>query len=348
MYIQFTVYALLNQALQKIWIMVNGLQFIVILPLIPVQYSANAKIFLGNLINIANFDIIPTDLFYPYIFEFEETEPFNYEFEQLGFESIYLAEAMGTIFVLTHLFVVCYVFVILFYFLRNTCSCAFRFSLWLNRKFLWNLLIIFIMEAYIEIGLLSMAVIKRWDYDPDSSINDRMNHYYAVGYLIIIMIYPFWVTFIYVYNRKKLDRKEFKLRFGGPFNGLKKLRGFSSFFFFGFYILRRFIIILLLTLNEGEIYFTWASYFYTTIAQLCFLLHTKPFYEPSRNRTEVFNEIVIMVLVVPTLCFTEVMDPGPQEKVGYYIIGMVVLYLLVHLYILSSDSLGKLYDLIWL
>mmetsp|Transcript_25297 Transcript_25297/g.33846 ORF Transcript_25297/g.33846 Transcript_25297/m.33846 type:complete len:170 (+) Transcript_25297:266-775(+) len=169
------------------------------------------------MIDIANFDIIPTDLFYPFIFDFEESEPFNIYFETLGYESGYLAENMGTIYVLTHVFMVCYVLVILFLILRRTCSCALRFSNYLNRKFLWNLLIIFLMEAYIEIGLLSMAVIKRWDYDPEGSYNNKSNHVYAVCYLIAIALYPFLLAGLYVYNRKRLDRKEFRQRFGGPF-----------------------------------------------------------------------------------------------------------------------------------
>jgi len=118
-------------------------------------------------------------------------------------------------------------------------------------------------------------------------------------------------------------------------------------FFFSFYILRRFVIILLLTLNEGDVYWTFISFLLTTEFQLMFLLSERPFYEPGRNRMEIFNEAVILILVIPTLCFTEVMDAFAHESIGWYIISIVICYLIVHLISLTSDSISKLGQLIW-
>ena len=66
--------------MEKIWLMANGLQFIVVIPLIPMQFPANAQILFGSLVDIANFDIVPVDLIYPTIFDFEDSDPFNFEF----------------------------------------------------------------------------------------------------------------------------------------------------------------------------------------------------------------------------------------------------------------------------
>lgn len=210
------------------------------------------------------------------------------------------------------------------------------------------MIIIFTMEAYIEIGLNAMAVIKRWSYDSEGSYNDKSNHVYAVCYLVAISIYPFFLAFIYIYNRKFVDRKSFLKRFGGPFEGLKKLHLFRAFFFFFFYIFRRWVVVLFITINEGEIYWTWISFFVTTEFQMMFILSEKPFYEPFRNRLELFNEAVLLMLITATLCFTEVMEPEGHQTIGWFIIGLTIAYLIVHLIALSFDSLRKLCLLVWL
>ena len=58
---------------------------------------------LEPLVNVANFDLIPTFLFYPYIFNFGDSEPYNKNFQFTGYDSGYLAENMGTSFLLTHM-----------------------------------------------------------------------------------------------------------------------------------------------------------------------------------------------------------------------------------------------------
>lgn len=73
---------------------------------------------------MATFDLIPTDLIYPYIFDYQESVSFNANFEAVGFDSGYLAENMGTVFVMTHVFILCYLLVLLFMLLRRTCNCA--------------------------------------------------------------------------------------------------------------------------------------------------------------------------------------------------------------------------------
>ena len=68
---------------------------------------------------------------------------------------------MGTVFVLTHIFIFCLLLTGLFYLLRNKGRCAMRFSNYLRNKFLWNFMSVFIMEAYFEIALSSVSVLKR-------------------------------------------------------------------------------------------------------------------------------------------------------------------------------------------
>ena len=78
MFVQFGINLFMNSAMERLWLMVNGLQFIVAIPLIPAKFPANASMIIGSLIDIANFDLVPVDWIYPYIFDFDESESFNY------------------------------------------------------------------------------------------------------------------------------------------------------------------------------------------------------------------------------------------------------------------------------
>lgn len=63
----------LSASLQSLWQLMNGLQMIVHLPLFQIVFPANVIMLIQPLVNVANFDIIPVDLFYPYIFNFGDS-----------------------------------------------------------------------------------------------------------------------------------------------------------------------------------------------------------------------------------------------------------------------------------
>ena len=112
---------------------------------------------------------------------------------------------MGTIFVMTHLFILALLITFLFYYLRNSGRCAFKFYGYMKSKFLWNAVIVFLMEGYIEIGLSCLSVIKRWNWDPYGDPNDHMNMIYACSYLAIICLYPILLVMLFCCNRSRID-----------------------------------------------------------------------------------------------------------------------------------------------
>ena len=93
----------------------------------------------------------------------------------------------------------------LFYFLRNKGRCAFRFFGYMKRKLVWNAIIVFLMEGYIEIGLCSLSVIKRWNWDPNGDFNTNMNLVYACTYLALICLYPILLVVLFCFNYNRID-----------------------------------------------------------------------------------------------------------------------------------------------
>ena len=63
-------------------------------------------------------------------------------------------------------------------------------------------------QAYLEIGLCSATVLKRWNWDPNGDFNTNMNLVYAILYMVIIIFgYPVTMLIIYCKNNPKLDKK---------------------------------------------------------------------------------------------------------------------------------------------
>ena len=348
MFIQIGVNFLLNSAMERLWLMVNGLQLIVAIPLIPVKYPANAATLLGSLIDIANFDLVPVDLIYPYIYDFDESEAFNYEFEQAGYESGYLAENMGTVFVFAHFFALFYVITAIAYVLRNKSKRMNKFYVYLRHKLLWNAVIIFLMEGYIEIGLSSISLIKTWNWDPNGDVNHKSNYVYAIIFLAIIVIFPVALVSLYYKHRKELDHKHFRHRFGGPFAGLQKRHKYRLMFYVFQYLSRRLAFVSFLIAYDDSILLSIFAVLLTTEVSLAWLLMYQPFETQFRNRIEVFNEVILFLILFMTFCFADVMTPEGAETVGYYLIALICFYLLLHIYSLASDSLSKVCYLIWL
>ena len=95
---------MLQNAMQKLILMLNGLQLMAHLPLLKIDFPGNVSGLLGAVVNVVTFDIIPTDLFFPFFFGDHEGESFNLQFQSTGYESAYLIENMGTIWLISHVF----------------------------------------------------------------------------------------------------------------------------------------------------------------------------------------------------------------------------------------------------
>ena len=63
--------------------MINGLQIIVHLPLLHLNFPVNALIFFSSLMKISYFDLLPSDKILGYLFTFADNKPFNDEFEAM-------------------------------------------------------------------------------------------------------------------------------------------------------------------------------------------------------------------------------------------------------------------------
>ena len=85
--------------------MIGGLQLTVHLPLFFVLFPANANFLLTFLINVATFDIMPSEAT-DWLLKFPEKPSFNLAFQSCGYSSMYAVENLGTCYMLINLYII--------------------------------------------------------------------------------------------------------------------------------------------------------------------------------------------------------------------------------------------------
>jgi hypothetical protein len=87
---------LMSASLNYLWAMVNTQQIILMLPLFNLSLPGNAGIFFNFMMQIASFDIIPTDLFYDDVLGWTPTDPIHQNFADVGFSSTLFIYNIGS------------------------------------------------------------------------------------------------------------------------------------------------------------------------------------------------------------------------------------------------------------
>ncbi len=97
----FAINLVLSAGLSQLWSMINTQQIIVVMPLFNTNIPANAGMFFGFIMNLASFNLLPTDKFYNQYLNMSKDDPgaLNSNFEDQGYGSVYLLQNLGTLLV---------------------------------------------------------------------------------------------------------------------------------------------------------------------------------------------------------------------------------------------------------
>ena len=84
-------------------------------------------------------------------------------------------------------------------------------------------------------------------------------------------------------------------------------------------------------------------------AEVSFALLTvsRPFNDSLRNKFETFNEVILIVMVMTTFCFTGNMDVDATSLIGWWFLGILGFYMTVHLVSLATDTFISFCKVIW-
>ena len=82
--------------------------------------------------------------------------------------------------------------------------------------------------------------------------------------------------------------------------------------------------------------------FYISTAILIFVGHQRPLISKLRNKTEIFNEVLIIIIMYHFFVFTDfVLDARVKYTVGYSCCGFLLLNIVGNLTLLTRDSILK-------
>ena len=246
--------------MQKHILMLNGLQLMAHLPLLHIDFPGNVSGLLGAVVNVVTFDIIPTDLFFPFFFGDHEGESFNLQFQSTGYESAYLIENMGTLWLISHVFGLLFFMMGGMYYVRRISD---RGQIWysrLTRTLMWNPILLFLLEGYLELSVCSSAQIAlrlcrsvsaedKYSFCPNTQDEEfseetlsymSFNDFYGIIYFAFAAMFPFLLAIFYQKNLEKLDMKYFKKTYGAGYDGVKQTtRNFSKIFKPTVFLMRR-------------------------------------------------------------------------------------------------------------
>lgn len=83
----FVLNILISASLNQLWAMINTQQLMIMMPLFVITMPANAGLFFRSLMEIAAFDFYDFSDIVHDLFQIEETEAIDANFEAIGFES---------------------------------------------------------------------------------------------------------------------------------------------------------------------------------------------------------------------------------------------------------------------
>ena len=342
------------------------------LPMFKVVFPANAQMILEPLVEVANFDLIPVWLFYPFIFNFGDSDPYNQNFQFTGYDSGYLAENMGTTFVLSHLAVVG---LLIAGFMKFSIKRAaqrqsdstkyinkyiflcyrpyFKLRHWLS----WAVLIRLMLEFYLEMILCSTVILVTWNWTDDP--NDQMNCVYGVIYFIFTISFPLLMFAFYRKNRDRLYQSRFRQKYGGGYEGLKtptsldrevplRKRAYiatliTPTIFVGRRIIFAFSVIFYSTEGGATLLPILVS-FWTVWISLEFLISTFPYERNKNTYMEIFNEITLLLLMCFLLGFTAWMPVIELDSsvikfvLGWIFVAIVFTNIIVHFIVMILET----------
>ena len=181
------------------------------LPLFNISMPSNLSIVFKIIMNIAAFDILPTDYIYDLIFKVENKEPLSANFEAMGFESLWLIYNLGSLFLISLCIPILIALLPAIKFLSFYSGKGQKIYQRLKQLLFWNLQITLITESYtiLIIGCIistKMFIWTNFAYSFNSGLTCLL--------LAILIGYPLLILFQINRYWDQLETKQFRASFG--------------------------------------------------------------------------------------------------------------------------------------
>ena len=243
---------ILSGAMSQVWGMINGLQLFINLPLFDITFPSLSIKSLQGLIEIANFDILPSNDIFSFTLDFsmdefeKENEQSDEKFENVGYESTSIIMNMGSLFISFVIFLTLPALLLCLRPCRSKSRLIKDKSEKISTALKGNLFIRFFLEGCLNIAISSVLNIEHANENGglewDSSVN-AINSVSLIFFTSVILLLPVFLLIFYCLKFKKWGKPGFEERYGAAIAGLRTDRRSSLFYPVNF-ILRRFALVL--------------------------------------------------------------------------------------------------------
>jgi hypothetical protein len=235
---------ILSASLQQLWSMINTQQIIVLMPLFTIKLPPNAGVFFGFIMQIASFDILPTEGFYDKYFNMDDTTAINENFESVGLTSTLFLYNVGSLIVVI-LSIPLLLFVVLLMKPFRRCSGRInRYHNKLSRYMMWGHPITVMQESYTVALICAMLNVVYPTYE---TWGDIISTVFAFIVLFLSVLVPLLFGIVLLRKFTYLRRNKIKIRWGAIFEGLRLDRGRIVVLQPMHYFLRRFVLVVVIT-----------------------------------------------------------------------------------------------------
>ena len=180
------------------------------LPLIPLPFSSTSYFVFDIMIQIMAFDLLPPPEEY-IDFNFTETEPWNTQFEWLGYDSANFINLMGTILIFATIMIVQGVLVLLQHLIKCNVKCK-AINEFLDSTAFKQGVIRFLLETYFELVICSLVGFKMLEVKPVWSDSEYGVFIIQLAVLIISSIFFMVASYFLLWVLPRIIRNKLKKR----------------------------------------------------------------------------------------------------------------------------------------
>ena len=208
----FVLNVVLAASLQQLWSMINTYQIIVLLPLFNIEMPANAQIFFGFIMEIASFDILPMQKFYDkYLPTPDWDEPLNDKFNNLGFQSTFFLNNMGTMVIGLAMIPLLSALLLVLQLLSRFSSKIAKFKNKLYASLFWSQQIILLFESFAMLCMCAFINVIHLTYESKCEV---VNSVLTITFMVVCCALPLIICVFLLVNFKSLGEVAMKIKYG--------------------------------------------------------------------------------------------------------------------------------------
>jgi len=277
-------------------------------------------------INIATFDVIPKDDWFPIWFSLEpddlksmEDGPYNDQFDLLGFISRFFVMNMGTLFLA---WVYLQARVVIYLLLKYCFDCKVkvlrRWEKAVKEDLFWNDFITFLYASYIEIVFAVALNFTQVQWDTWGCYYSNFNFYL---YIPVAMFLPYVIGFFCYWKYDDLPYYYIKRVFGAAYENIILYERPEAGLKPGIFLIHRQLIAGTLVFLPRAATFKCWCFILSCEAYTMFVTVVKPYPTPEEHKAEMFNLVCVVIILYHMLWFTEfVPDAEDKYNLGFSMI----------------------------